>query len=147
MRNGTVKKLTSLRGYLGSKVPFLKDNPENLYLFVENGRVISTLEETPSFEYEYTANIIIEHYSGDQNVLIAVVNDWLRKNQSDISANPSKRQQDFKFEAVILDNTTAHISIELNLTERVLAIDKDGKYVIEAIPEPVDPFDEWQTTR
>lgn len=147
MRNGTVKKLTSLRGYLDSKVPFLKDNPENLYLFVENGRIISTLEETPSFEYEYTANIIIEHYSGDQNVLIAVVNDWLRKNQSDISANPTKRQQDFKFEAVILDNTTAHISIELNLTERVLAIDKEGKYVIEATPEPMDPFDEWQTTQ
>lgn len=147
MRNGTVKKLTSLRGYLDSKVPFLKDNPENLYLFVENGRIISTLEETPSFEYEYTANIIIEHYSGDQNVLIAVVNDWLRKNQSDVSANPTKRQQDFKFEAVVLDNTTAHISIELNLTERVLAIDKDGKYVIEATPEPVNPFDEWRTTQ
>ncbi|WP_272573313.1 phage tail protein [Providencia sp. PROV259] len=142
-----MKKLTSLRDYLDSKVPFLKDNPENLYLFVENGRIISTLEETPSFEYEYTANIIIEHYSGDQNVLIAVVNDWLRKNQSDISANPKKRQQDFKFEAVILDNTTAHISIELNLTERVLAIDKDGKYVIEATPEPVNPFNEWQTTQ
>lgn len=142
-----MKKLTSLRAYLDSKVPFLKDNPENLYLFVENGRIISTLEETPSFEYEYTANIIIEHYSGDQNVLIAVANDWLRKNQSDISANSTKRQQDFKFEAVILDNTTAHISIELNLTERVLAIDKEGKYVIEATPEPVDPFDEWQTTR
>ncbi len=147
MRNGTVKKLTSLRKYLDSKVPFLKDNPENLYLFVENGRIISTLEETPSFEYEYTANIIIEHYSGDQNVLIAVVNDWLRKNQSDISANPAKRQQDFKFEAVILDNKTAHISIDLNLTERVLAIDKNGKYVIEATPEPVNPFDEWQTTQ
>lgn len=147
MRNGTVKKLTSLRGYLDSKVPFLKDNPENLYLFVENGRIISTLEETPSFEYEYTANIIIERYFGDQNVLIAVVNDWLRKNQSDISANPAKRQQDFRFEAVILDNKTAHISIDLNLTERVLAIDKDGKYVIEATPEPDNPFNEWPTTR
>lgn len=147
MRNGTVKKLTNLREYLDSKIPFLKDNPENLYLFVENGRIISTLEETPSFEYEYTANIIIERYSGDQNVLIAVVNDWLRKNQSDISTNPAKRQQDFRFEAVILDNKTAHISIDLNLTERVLAIDKDGKYVIEATPEPANPFNAWPTTR
>ncbi|MFP4910170.1 phage tail protein [Providencia hangzhouensis] len=48
-----MKKLTNLREYLDSKIPFLKDNPENLYLFVENGRIISTLEETPSFEYEY----------------------------------------------------------------------------------------------
>ncbi|MGC6017365.1 phage tail protein [Providencia rettgeri] len=142
-----MKKLTNLREYLDSKIPFLKDNPENLYLFVENGRIISTLEETPSFEYEYTANIIIECYSGDQNVLIAVVNDWLRKNQSDISANPAKRQQDFRFEAVILDSKTAHISIDLNLTERVLAVDKDGKYVIEATPEPANPFNEWPTTR
>ena len=142
-----MKKLTSLREYLGEKVPFLKENPENLYLFVENGRIISTLEETPSFEYEYTANIIIEHYSGDQNVLIAVVNDWLRKNQSDISASPTKRQQDFKFEAVILNNHAAHISLDLTLTERVLAINKKGQYVIEAIPEPANPFDEWPTPK
>lgn len=140
-----MKKLTNLRKYLSSKIKFLHDNPENLYLFVENGRVISTLAQTPSYEYEYTVNIIIEHYSGDQNILIAVVNNWLRENQSDISANPMKRQQDFKFEAVILDNNTAHVSLDLNLTERVLAIDKDGQYVIEAIAEPANPFDEWQT--
>ncbi|MEI9534329.1 phage tail protein [Moellerella wisconsensis] len=140
-----MKKLANIRAYLNEKIPYLKQNPENLYLFVENGRIISTLRETPSFEYEYTLNIIIERYSGDQNILIAVVNDWLRKNQSDISANPTKRQQDFKFEAVILDNTTAHISIDLNLTERVLAIDAHGKYVVESISEPENPFNVWPT--
>ncbi len=140
-----MKKLTNLRKYLSSKIKFLHDNPESLYLFVENGRVISTLAQTPSYEYEYTVNIIIERYSGDQDILIAVVNDWLRQHQSDIAANPSKRQQDFKFEAVILDNSTAHISIDLNLTERVLAKDDNGKWVIESISEPENPFDEWPT--
>ncbi|MEY0576586.1 phage tail protein [Providencia manganoxydans] len=142
-----MKKLTSLREYLSNKIPFLKENPENLYLFVENGRIISTLANTPSYEYEYTVNIIIERFSGDQDILIAVINNWLREHQSDISANPDKRRQDFRFEAVILDNKTAHISIDLNLTERVLAKDQDGKWVIASIPEPSNPFDEWPTTR
>nr|ELR5111153.1 phage tail protein [Providencia stuartii] len=142
-----MKKLTSLREYLSNKIPFLKNNPENLYLFVENGRVISTLANTPSYEYEYTVNIIIERFSGDQDILIAVVNSWLREHQSDISANPDKRRQAFTFEAVILDNETAHISIDLNLTERVLAKDQDGKWVIASISEPTNPFDEWPTTR
>ncbi|MEY1236075.1 phage tail protein [Providencia manganoxydans] len=142
-----MKKLTSLREYLSNKIPFLKENPENLYLFVENGRIISTLANTPSYEYEYTVNIIIERFSGDQDILIAVINNWLREHQSDISANPDKRRQDFKFEAVILDNETAHISIDLNLTERVLAKDQDGKWVIASTSEPNNPFDEWPTTR
>ncbi|MDX4944337.1 phage tail protein [Providencia manganoxydans] len=142
-----MKKLTSLREYLSNKIPFLKENPENLYLFVENGRVISTLANTPSYEYEYTVNIIIERFSGDQDILIAVINNWLREHQSDISANPDKRRQDFRFEAVILDNKTAHISIDLNLTERVLAKDQDGKWVIASTSEPSNPFDEWPTTR
>ncbi|MEY0594280.1 phage tail protein [Providencia manganoxydans] len=142
-----MKKLTSLREYLSNKIHFLKENPENLYLFVENGRVISTLANTPSYEYEYTVNIIIERFSGDQDILIAVINNWLREHQSDISANPDKRRQDFRFEAVILDNKTAHISIDLNLTERVLAKDQDGKWVIASTSEPSNPFDEWPTTR
>lgn len=142
-----MKKLTSLRDYLDSKISFLHKNPEKLYMFVENGRIISTIATTPSFEYEYTANIIIEGYKGDQNILIAVVNDWLVKHQHDISANPTKRYQDFKFEAVILDNETADISIDLNLTERVLAIDNEGKWVVESISEPANPFDEWKTER
>ncbi|CAM3950244.1 phage tail protein [Xenorhabdus thuongxuanensis] len=140
-----MKKLTNLREFLAKKVPYLRANPENLYLFVENGRIISTLAPTPSFEYEYTVNIIIERYNGDQNILMAVVVDWLREYQSDILANPDKRRQDFKFEAVILDNTTAHISIDLNLTERILAKDIGGKWVIEALAEPENPFDTWPT--
>ncbi|WP_211207516.1 phage tail protein, partial [Providencia rustigianii] len=31
-----MKKLTSLRDYLNSKIPFLHKNPEKLYMFVEN---------------------------------------------------------------------------------------------------------------
>lgn len=142
-----MKKLTSLRDYLSSKISFLHQNPENLYLFVENGRVISTLANTPSYEYEYTLNLIIERFSGDQDILIAVVNDWLRQHQSDIAANPDKRRQDFKFEAIILDNNTAHISIDLNLTERVLAKDNQGKWIIESIAEPENPFDQWPTAQ
>lgn len=90
-----MKKLTNLRDYLSNKIPFLKENPENLSLFVENGRVITTLAKTPSLEYEYTANIIIENYNGNQDILMTVISDWLRQYQPDMLANPIKRQDGF----------------------------------------------------
>lgn len=142
-----MKKLTNLRDYLSNKIPFLKENPENLSLFVENGRVITTLAKTPSLEYEYTANIIIESYNGNQDILMTVISDWLRQYQPDMLANPIKRQDSFLFDAVILSNGTAHISIDLKLTERILATNSIGKWVVESISEPTNPFDEWQTER
>lgn len=138
-----MKKLANIRSYLNEKIPYLKQNPDNLYLFVENGRIIATLANSGSFEYEYTLNIIIERFSGDQNILFAVIVDWLRRHQSDTPANPNKRENNFSFESVILDNDTANISIDLKLTERVTVKTVNGKQFVEAIPEPDNPFEQW----
>ncbi|CAM3293121.1 phage tail protein [Xenorhabdus nematophila] len=138
-----MKKPQSLRTELNTKIPFLRDNPEYLHLFVEDGAVLATLAPSLSFEYEYTLNLIIEAYPGDQNILMAVVGHWLREHQPDIFANPDNRRSGFTFDVNILNDTTADISIDLKLTERVQVTTQDGTGTVTAIPEPDNPFDRW----
>ncbi|HGJ5877299.1 MAG TPA: phage tail protein [Arsenophonus sp.] len=136
-----MKKLNQLRDHLSQHVPFLNNNPELMTVFVENGHVIATMALSIFFECRYTMNIIIERFGGDQDILMAVLVDWIRQYQPELFANPERRQHDFRFEMDLIDNQTAHISIEIDLTERVLVKTKGDKQVVEAIAEPDNPFD------
>ncbi|MBD2783788.1 phage tail protein [Xenorhabdus sp. DI] len=138
-----MNKPQQLRAELKKKIAYLRDNPEYLHLFVEDGAVLATMAPSLSFEYEYTLNLIIESYPGDQDVLMAVVGHWLREHQPDIFANPDNRRSGFTFDVNILNDTLADISIDLKLTERVQVTTQDGTSTVTAIPEPANPFDQW----
>lgn len=138
-----MNKPQSLRAALAAKIPYLRDNPEYLHLFVEDGSVRATMALSLSYEYDYTLNLIVEGFPGDQDILMAVIGHWLRENQPDIFANPDNRASGFTFDVNILNDMTADISIDLKLTERVIVTQKGKKQVVQAVPEPPNPFDEW----
>ncbi len=143
-RQGNMKKLNSIKDTLLKKIRYLNDNPEKLYLFVDDGGIIATNEPSLSYEYSYSLNIILEAFPGDQNIVFAVVVEWVKQHQPDILANPDKRQNGIRFEADILNNLSANISIDLKLTERVIVTEKDGQYHVDAVPEPENPMDSWE---
>lgn len=99
-----MKKPEQLRDYLSQHVPFLNHNPELMTVFVENGNVIATMAPSISFEYRYTINLIIERFGGNQDILMAVLVDWIRQYQPELFANPDRRQHDFRFEMDFIDN-------------------------------------------
>lgn len=140
-----MKKLSSIKDRLCQKIPYLKENPEKLYLFVDDGSIIATYEPSLSYEYSYSLNIIIEEFPDDQNIIFAVVMEWLKEYQPDILANPDKRDTGIRFEADILNSQSANISIDLKLTERVIVAMKEGKYHVEAVNEPADPTHDWNS--
>lgn len=140
-----MKKLSSIKDRLCQKIPYLKDNPEKLYLFVDDGSIVTTYEPSLSYEYNYSLNIIIEEFPDDQNIIFAVVLEWLKEHQPDILANPDKRATGIRFEADILNSQSANISIDLKLTERVIVAMKEGKYHVEAVNEPADPTHDWNS--
>ncbi len=105
--------------------------------------MLATLAPSLSYEYEYTLNLIIEAYPGDQNILMAVVSHWLREHQPDIFASPDNRRSGFTFDVNILNDQTADISLDLKLTERVLVSTEGGTSTVTAIPEPANPFEQW----
>lgn len=134
-----MNKPRSLRAALGAGVPYLKANPEALHVYIDKGQVVSTGFPAQGWEYRYTLNLVITDYSGDQNILMAAILNWLMVNQADSLANDELRERIFSFEADILRNDLADIAIFLELTERVLVSVNGGVATVTAIPEPGNP--------
>lgn len=146
-----MKKLISLRAYLKTAVPFLKDNPDKLLIFAETG----SLEDTPrvsnlSFEYSYTATLVITDFSHDPDTVIVPILAWLKQNQPQ---RGERKAADF--EAEILDNDSVDLQIKLQLSEFVKVTDNGNDTVSTAhLGEPIyvggiastgDPMSEWET--
>lgn len=142
-----MNKPQSLRRTLNQSVPYVRDNPDKLHLFVDNGSVVATGATSMSWEYLYTLNVVIVDFSGDQNLLIAPVLSWLQENQPDAIHNPQLREKLFSFEVDILRNDICDISMELRLTERVLVSADGNVSSVEAIPEPDVEIECWVAHR
>nr|WP_241866890.1 phage tail protein [Escherichia coli] len=147
VRSETVNKPQSLRRALNKAVPYVRNNPDKLHLFVDNGSLVATGTSSMSWEYRYTLNVVIEDFSGDQNLLMAPVLLWLRDNQPDAINNPTLREKLFTFEVDILRNDVCDISLNLQLTERVLVSTDGSVSSVEAVAEPDEPEEMWTVKR
>ncbi len=91
--------------------------------------------------------MVIEDFSGDQNLLMAPVLLWLRDNQPDAINNPALREKLFTFDVDILRNDVCDISLNLQLTERG-PVSTDGSVSsVEAVAEPDEPEEMWTVKR
>ncbi|WP_336748595.1 phage tail protein [Pantoea vagans] len=142
-----MNKPQSLRSALNKSVPYVADNPDRLHLFVDSGQLVATSAASLSWEYRYTLNVVVTDFTGDQNLLMAPVLLWLQENQTDALQNSEARERLFSFEVDILGNDRCDISMDLKLTERVIATVEDGKAHIEAVPEPEAPEEFWAVKR
>lgn len=142
-----MNKPQSLRRALNEAVSYVRDNPDKLHLFVDNGSLVTTGAHSMSWEYRYTLNVVIEDFSGDQNLLMAPVLLWLKANQTDAINNPDLREKLFTFEVDILRNDVCDISLNLQLTERVLVSTDGGISTVEAESEPDEPEEMWTVKR
>ncbi|EKN3458393.1 phage tail protein [Yersinia enterocolitica] len=133
-------KPDSLRAAILKAVPYIKQNPDCLHLFVDKGAIIATLAPSLSFESQYTLNIVVTDYAESMDLIVVPILHWLRTNQPDIMANPDKRQDGFTFEADYLDNKLRDISIDLKLTERTIVKEQEGKLTVTTLDEPPEPY-------
>ncbi|MGQ3906414.1 phage tail protein [Mixta calida] len=138
-----MNKPQSLRHALNKAVPYVRENPDRLHLFVDNGSLVATSAASISWEYRYTLNVVVTDFTGDQNLLMAPILYWLRDNQPDALQNPDEREKLFTFEVDILGNGACDLSLNLKLTERVLAREVNGQMQVEAVPEPDEPEEFW----
>ncbi|HBR1254777.1 TPA: phage tail protein [Klebsiella pneumoniae] len=132
-------KPNQLREAMTASSPLLQRNPESLNMFVDSGRIVSTLASSLSFEYQYQLNILVTDYAGDIDLIIVPVLAWLREHQPDIMATEEKRRTGFTFKADVLSDTTCDLSIDLQLTERVIVRSVDGALHVDHVGEPPLP--------
>ncbi len=119
-------KPKQLREALTSSVPLLLRNPDSLHMFIDAGHIVATLASSLSFEYQYQLNLVITDYSDDVDLIFVPVLAWLRENQPDIMATEEKRRTGFTFKADPISDTLFDISIDLQLTERVIVKQEGG---------------------
>ena len=138
-----MQKPTSLRKALMSALPELRDQPDRLVIWVEDGAV--RCRETPDhgFAFEYPLAILISEASTDIAIIAHAVNRWLRVNQPDrLTAGQG---DSYKFEADILDNATADIALTIQLTEDIKVAEMpDGSWSIDYLVEPDPLFEDGE---
>lgn len=132
-----MNKPGEIRTLLTNAVPTLRQNPESLHIFVENGNINATgAGLNLSFEYQFDLLILITDYAGHADSLIVPLLAWCRDNQPELLMN-DERREGFRFKAEQLTHSTADVEITLKLTERVKVYPGEtGGVIIEHLPEP-----------
>jgi hypothetical protein len=130
-----VKKPALLRETLLRAVPSLASAPETLAMYIDKGRIAARSTKTLNFEYRYTVNIVVEDFAGDIDSLFVPLLAWIAQQQPDLLDRAP--QEPFSFESEILDGDAADVSINLELSERVL-VERlaDGGMRVTHLDEP-----------
>lgn len=134
-----MQKHKSLRKALIKAVPQLRNNPDMLHLFADNGRTDSRLASSLSFEKVYVLNVVITDFTGDLDLIFVPVQAWLREYQPDIMTTDDGREKGFTWMIDINNDDSLDISISLRLTERTLVREIDGALHVSYAPEPPLP--------
>ncbi len=135
-------KPQQLRQVLTASVPLLQRNPDSLNVFIDSGRIVSTLASSLSFEYQYRLNMVITDYTDDIDLLVVPMLEWLRVNEPDVMATKEKRRDGFMFKADVISDTACDISIDLQLSERVIVKRVGAALHVEHVGENPLPEDD-----
>lgn len=130
-------KPDSLRRALYKSVPGLRDNPDMLHLFADNGKIAATLARSLSFEKQYTLNLVVTDFTGELDLLFVPIMAWLRVNQPDIMTTDEGIKKGFTFNIDLNSNSSIDISINLLLTERTVVRQEGDALHVETFPEPL----------
>lgn len=133
-----MEKPALLRAEIEKHLPELKNNPEKLTLFVQNGRVFGN-KHTLGHEVRYTLALMIDCYTGDTDILNAVILNWARRHQPDLLAPGHVPDNAYRLEADILDNRSCDLLIELALSERItVTADNNGQVTVRHQKPPTE---------
>lgn len=113
-------KPQSLHKHLLAAVPEFRRDPDKLTINAREGRIVCTAAGGLSFEYVYTLNVIALDYAAHADAVIVPLLAWLREHQIELFENNDKREKSIRFEVDQLNRSAVDLSIEIDLTERVI---------------------------
>lgn len=133
-------KPQSLREHLSGALPQLQQNPEQLLIFVEGGKLVSGAAgngRSLSFEYRYTLVMIFTDWSQHTNHIVVPLLQWLNEHQPDVLHSPEARERGVDFVAEYLNHQTADLEFKIPLTEAVaVELVAPGQLEATHLPEP-----------
>ncbi|WP_404389894.1 phage tail protein [Pseudoalteromonas phenolica] len=132
-----MNKPSQIRTLLSKSIAALKQNPENLHVFIEDGNIAATAAAgNLSFEYQFTCVVIITDFNTHADNVIIPLLGWIAQNQPELLQNEERRKDGFQFKAELLNHCTFDLEIKLKLTERVKVTEQQNGLHVEHLPEP-----------
>ncbi len=129
-----------IRDIVTSANPYLSRDPDKLQVFLDSGTVVAYGAASLSFEYRYTLNLIVQDYPYHADQIVLPVLAYLRTQQPELFENHDKAQNLIRFDAEILNETTLDLSLQVDLTERVIVGQGEGdKLIATHVGEPAHP--------
>ncbi|MGV3511181.1 MAG: phage tail protein, partial [Novosphingobium sp.] len=109
-----MRKIDSLRATLLAAIPEANNDPAMLPTWIDRGSVRGRQTGSGSFEMAFRLNVLAIGVRTDLSLISLAVTKWLRAIQ------PERLQpgsDSFTFDADILDNDTADVLIQIDLTQ------------------------------
>lgn len=119
--------------------PYLKRDPDKLQVFLDEGRIACRGANSLSYEYAYTLNVIVQDYPHHADRIIIPLLAYLRAQQPELFENRDNSDQVIRFDAEFLNHKTLDLSIQVDLTERVLVKQTEGGLEASYPGEPEHP--------
>lgn len=130
-----MNKPASCRAAIEAALPYLKDAPDRLVMFIDAGQIASGLGG-PSFEYRYTLTIGLLDFNQHPDTVMIPLLQWIKANEPAAMQNQDRAKEAISFEAEIINHNTYDLRLQLKLTERV-SVTSDGTNTIAThLPEP-----------
>lgn len=129
-------KINTLRAALVAAIPDLARNPKNLRIWVDRGSGRATQTATRSFSFVFRLNVLLLDFTYDIAALALAVLEWARTHQVDLLDG---KNDAFAFDVDFLDDSSADILLQLNLSQAVGATQTEQGFTLEYLPEPA-PF-------
>jgi len=135
-----VKKAEELRAHLVAHVPYLRKEPQNLLVFIERGAIGCRLGGGLSFDYRYDINLVVLDFAAHADTLMVPLLSWISVNEPALMQDPGTLEKVICFEAEIIDNDRADLSLTIQVSERVIVTPNGTGYLATHAGEP--PLDD-----
>lgn len=136
-----MEKANNLRAWLLENVPGLRDDPTLFSIYLEQGSIAARAhaDKNLSFVYRFKLLVDIWSFSGDTDLIVIALLDWIRCNQPDLLQR-ADTDDVFTFEAEIIDTDHADLRFTIDVDEAV-SVEKigDGSYTAKHVmPDVAD---------
>lgn len=138
-----------LRAALTEAFPALADKPEDLQIWIDEGRLAARGVEAgaAAFEYRYRLNVVLLNFAGPEDLVMLVALSFIARHQVELLQDYARNDAAFTFDVEPLDSGAVDLQLQIQLTERVRATPRDGGGLdLESLPEP-DPAEPHWTSQ
>lgn len=127
-----MRKIDTLKATLLAAIPEANNDPAMLPTWIDRGSIRARQTGSHAFAMAFRLNVLAIGVRTDLSIISLAVTRWLRANQ------PERLQpgaDSFTFDADILDNGTADVLIQIDLTQDYRVQTVDGVETVEPIEE------------